>query len=145
MFFRHTKYGLKLDKHVLQQGMRFVSPMQTTSLCITAAVDKQAELQTGRTEPHDFPCPTNTAGSAKIKGQRKKSSHSSQVVTSAQPTASPESGSLNAAQLTSPPSVCHSTCSITASQPCCSVAAPLSSATVSTCQNAFNLPAQQFD
>jgi len=144
--FRHTKYGLKLDELVLKQGVRFETPPQTISRGIPAAVDKPAELPTGRTEPHVFPCPTNTAGSAKMKGQRKKSSKSSQVVTSAQPTATvnaPESSSLVAAQSTSRPSVCHSTCTITASQSSSSVAAPLSSATVSSCQNTFNLPAQQ--
>lgn len=74
---------------MVMQGVRFVQPSQTTSLGIPAAVDKPAQLQTGRAEPHIFPCPTNTAGLARMKGQKRKSSHHSQVVTEstlAQPT-----------------------------------------------------------
>ena len=51
-------------KLVVIQGVRFVH--------LPAAVDKPAQLPTGRTELHSFPLPTNTAGLAGFKGQKKK-------------------------------------------------------------------------
>ena len=108
----------------MTQGVRFVQPSKTTSLGIPAAVDKPAQLPSGRTEPHIFPCPTNTAGLARLKGQKRKSSNRSQVVTTesipAQPTVSsnaPESAyPLTTPKSTSPLTAAQSTCSITVPQ-----------------------------
>ena len=109
---------------MVTQGVRFVQPSKTTSLGIPAAVDKPAQLPSGRTEPHIFPCPTNTAGLARLKGQKRKSSNRSQVVitesTPAQPTVSsnaPESAyPLTTPKSTSPLAAAQSTCSITVPQ-----------------------------
>ena len=106
-----------MDKLVVTQGVRFVQPPRTTSQGIPAAVDKPAQLPTGRTEPHSYPLPTNTAGSARFKGQKRKDSRRSQVVTTqstqVQPTVSPHAPALTP-QSTPPIVVPLSTHSITA-------------------------------
>lgn len=106
-FLLYTKRGKALDKHVVTQGVRFDQPPQTTSLGIPAAVDKPATLPTGKAEPHSFPCPTNTAGLARMKGQKQKYSKWSQVVTiqstPAQPTV-PTFASVSAFPLSTPKS-----------------------------------------
>ena len=93
-----------MDKLVVTQGVRFVQPSKTTSQGIPAAVEKPAQLPTGRAKPHSFPLPTNTAGLARFKGQKRKDSHRSQVVTTqstpAQPTVSPHAPDLTTPQST---------------------------------------------
>ena len=61
-----------MDKLVVTQGVRFVEPPKTTTLGIPAAIDKPKQLPTGKTEPHVFESPTNTAGLARFKGHKRK-------------------------------------------------------------------------
>ena len=72
LFYRHTRRGKMLDKLVVSQGIRFDRPPQTATESLPPAVDRPTQLPSGKTEqPHTFPCPTNTAGTAKIKERRR--------------------------------------------------------------------------
>lgn len=57
---------------MLTQGVRFVQPPKTTSEGIPPPLEKPPQLTTGSAEPHAFTCPTNTAGTARMKGQKRK-------------------------------------------------------------------------
>ena len=121
----------------MTQGVRFVQPSQTTSLGIPAAVDKPAQLPTGRTEPHIFPCPTNTAGLARMKGQKRNSSHPSQVVTQSTPglPTVPANASESAHPLATP----KSTSPLTAPQSSYNLTAPQVTYSLSVPQSANHL------
>lgn len=117
-----------MDKLVVTQGVRFDQPSQTTSLRVPSAVEKPVKLLTGRTEPHTFICPTNTAGLANLHGRKRKRVSKQSTSTLAQITVA-----SNAPQLTD---------SSTAAQPIRTVIDLQTSTPVSTSQSTCQLPAQ---
>ena len=74
-----------MDKLVVTQGVRFDKPPETASQGIPAAATKPDKLSTGKLEAHGFQLPTNTAGLAKFKGQKRRTT----TQRTTQPTPSP--------------------------------------------------------